>query len=192
MFSDMQGKLIVFSAPSGSGKTSVISALKERIPNFGFSVSATSRPPRGDEQDGRDYFFLSPDEFRSKIERGDFLEYAQVYKDTFYGTLRSQVEAQLEEGRNIVLDVDVEGGLNIKKIYGKRALLIFIMAPSIEELRRRLEQRATDSKEVINMRLQKAEYEMSFAPRFDVVIVNDRLDRAVEQAYGIVNRFLDQ
>lgn len=188
----MQGKLIVFSAPSGSGKTSIISALKERIPNFGFSVSATSRPPRGDEQDGRDYFFLSPDEFRSKIERGDFLEYAQVYKDTFYGTLRSQVEAQLEEGRNIVLDVDVEGGLNIKKIYGKRALLIFIMAPSIEELRRRLEQRATDSKEVINMRLQKAEYEMSFAPRFDVVIVNDRLDRAVEQAYGIVNRFLDQ
>lgn len=188
----MKGKLIVFSAPSGSGKTSVINALKARIPNFSFSVSATSRKPRGEEQNGREYFFLTPDEFRSKIAQGEFLEYEEVYKDMFYGTLRSQVEQRLEKGDNIVLDVDVQGGLNIKKIYGSRAILIFIKAPSLEELRLRLEGRKTDSEEVINIRLRKAEYEMAFADKFDVVIVNDQLDRAVEQAYAVVTNFLNE
>ena len=171
---DTLGKLIIFSAPSGSGKSTIINYLLQHPElKLSFSISATSRPPRGTEQDGVEYYFLSPDEFRSRIEKGDFLEYEEAYKDRFYGTLKSEVERLLKAGRNVVLDVDVVGGVKIKRIYGERAKSIFIQPPGLAELRKRLEGRGTDSPEVIENRLQKAEYELSFAPKFDTVIVND-------------------
>ena len=169
------GKLIIFSAPSGSGKSTIINYLLTQNLNLAFSISATSRPPRGTERDGVEYFFLSPEEFRQRIAAGDFLEYEEVYKDRFYGTLKSQVEKQLAEGQNVVFDVDVVGGCNIKQFYGDRALSVFIQPPSIEELRRRLEGRGTDAPDVIDARIAKAQYELSFAPKFDHIIVNDDL-----------------
>ena len=161
-------------------------------PEFGlkFSISATSRPPRGKEQHGVEYFFLSPEEFRQKIENDEFLEYEEVYQDRFYGTLKSQVERQLEEGQNVVFDVDVKGGCNIKQFYGEQALSIFIQPPSVDELRRRLEHRATDDAEQIERRLAKAEEEMSYAPRFDKILVNDDLSTAKAEAVALLNDFL--
>lgn len=188
----MQGKLIIFSAPSGSGKSTIVNFLREEHPEYDlqFSISATSRPPRGTEQDGVEYFFLSPEEFRARIAADEFLEYEEVYENRFYGTLKSQVERMVAEGHNVVFDVDVKGGVNIKRFYGSRALAVFIQPPSIDELRRRLEGRATDSAEAIEERLQKASYELTFAPQFDVVLVNDDLDRAKAEAVAIMERFL--
>lgn len=155
-----------------------------------FSISCTSRQPRGAERDGVEYFFVTPDEFRRKIADGEFLEYEEVYKDRYYGTLKSQVERQLEAGENVVLDVDVKGACNIKQFYGDRALALFIQPPSLDELRRRLEGRGTDAPNVIEDRLARAEFELTFAPKFDKVIVNDDLDRAVSEALEAVKEFV--
>lgn len=184
------GKLIIFSAPSGSGKSTIINYLLTQNLNLAFSISATSRPPRGSEQNGVEYFFLTPEEFRQRIAQGDFLEYEEVYQDRFYGTLKEQVEKQLAAGQNVVFDVDVVGGCNIKQFYGDRALSVFIQPPSVEELRKRLEGRGTDAPEVIESRIAKAEYELSFAPKFDKVIVNDDLETAKKEALEVLSRFL--
>lgn len=187
----MAGKLIIFSAPSGSGKSTIIRFLLEKQElNLHFSISATSRAPRGTERDGVEYYFLSPDEFRQKIAAGDFLECEEVYTDKYYGTLKSEVERRLGEGENVVLDVDVVGGCNVKKMYGERALSVFIQPPSIEVLRERLVGRGTDAPDVIESRLAKAEYELSFAGRFDVVVVNDRLEEAEAKALDVITQFL--
>lgn len=188
----MAGKLIIFSAPSGSGKSTIINYLLTQGLNLAFSISATSRPPRGTEQHGVEYFFLTPKEFRSRIENNEFLEYEEVYKDRYYGTLKAQVEKQLEAGQNVVFDVDVVGGCNIKKFYGDRALSVFIQPPSVEELRRRLEGRGTDAPEVIESRIAKAEFELSFAPQFDRIIVNDNLETAKAETLAVIREFLNQ
>lgn len=187
-----KGKLIIFSAPSGSGKSTLVQHLMTEYPELRlkFSISCTSRAPRGTERNGVEYFFLSPDEFRQKISAGEFLEYEEVYQDKFYGTLKSQVETQAERGENVVFDVDVKGGCTIKKYYGDRALSVFIQPPSVEELRKRLVGRATDAPEVIEQRLAKAEYELTFADKFDKVIINDDLEIAKAEAYQIVSEFL--
>jgi guanylate kinase len=187
-----QGKLLIFSAPSGSGKSTIVGWLMHQHPelHLAFSISCTSRPPRGTERDGVEYFFLTADAFREKIARGDFLEYEEVYPGRFYGTLKSQVETQLACGENVTFDVDVKGGCNIKRFYGDRAMSIFIQPPSIEELRRRLEGRATDAPEVIEQRLAKAAYELTFAPKFDHVVVNDDLAKAEAETLKLVEGFL--
>lgn len=186
-----KGKLIIFSAPSGSGKSTIINYLLQQKLNLYFSISATSRPPRGQEKNGVEYFFLTPEEFRNRIANNEFLEYEEVYPDRFYGTLKSQVEKQLEAGQNIIFDVDVVGGCNIKSFYGNRALAIFIQPPSVEELRNRLNGRGTDTPEVIESRIAKAEYELTFAPRFDKVVINDNLEEACQQVYELVNNFIN-
>ena len=187
----MPGKVIIFSAPSGSGKSTIIGRLMaHKELNMAFSISCTSRQPRGAERDGVEYFFVTPDEFRRKIADGEFLEYEEVYKDRYYGTLKSQVERQLEAGENVVLDVDVKGACNIKQFYGDRALALFIQPPSLDELRRRLEGRGTDAPNVIEDRLARAEFELGFASKFDKVIVNDDLDRAVSEALEAVKEFV--
>lgn len=184
----MKGKLIIVSAPSGSGKSTIVNWLMQEHPelNLYFSISCTSRAPRGSEQNGVEYFFLTPEEFKAKIQNDEFLEYEEVYENRFYGTLKQQVERQREEGQNVVFDVDVKGGVNIKKYYGDEALSLFIQPPSVEELRRRLEGRGTDSPEAIAERLAKAEYELTFAPQFDRVIVNDDLETAKQEALEAV------
>ena len=185
------GKLIIFSAPSGSGKSTIINRLMQHPElHLAFSISCTSRAPRGTEKNGVEYFFLSPEEFKQRIANDEFLEYEEVYTDRFYGTLKQQVETQAARGENVVFDVDVKGGCNIKQFYGDRALSIFIQPPSIEELRKRLTGRATDAPEVIEQRITRAEFELSFAPKFDRIVVNDDLDRAVEETLGIIKEFL--
>lgn len=186
------GKLIIFSAPSGSGKSTIINYLLTQNLNLSFSISATSRPLRGAEQNGVEYFFLTPDEFRQRIANDEFLEYEEVYQDRFYGTLKAQVEAQLAAGQNVVFDVDVVGGCNIKKFYGERALSVFIQPPSVEELRKRLTGRATDAPEVIESRVAKAEYELGFASKFDTIIVNDDLETAKAEALNVITDFLNR
>ena len=187
----MKGKLIIFSAPSGSGKTTIVKHLLNK--NFGleFSISATSRPPRGTEEHGKDYYFLSAEEFRAKIAEGAFLEWEEVYPDRFYGTLKSEVERIWEKGHHVIFDVDVVGGCNIKDFYSNAALSIFVQPPSVEELKRRLEKRSTDAPEVIATRVKKAEQELAFAPRFDVVLINDVLEEALVKAEKIVSEFLE-
>lgn len=185
-----QAKLLIFSAPSGSGKSTIINYLMEQGLNIHFSVSATSRPPRGAEQHGVEYFFLTPEEFKTHIANGDFLEYEEVYENRFYGTLKSEVDNQLARGENVVCDVDVLGGQNIKRAYGRRALSIFIQPPGIEALRQRLEGRGTDSPEVIENRIARAEFELSQASNFDVIIINDDLATAKAEALKIVTEFL--
>ncbi len=186
-------RMVIFSAPSGSGKSTLINWLMQEHPelNLCFSISCTSRAPRGTEQNGVEYFFLTPEEFRQRIAQEEFLEYEEVYPDRFYGTLKAQVEQQMSLGQNVVFDVDVKGGCNIKNYYGDQALSIFIQPPSIEELRRRLEGRGTDTPQVIEDRLSKAAYELTFADRFDCIVVNDDLEvakadvfRAVSEALG--------
>ena len=185
------GKLLIFSAPSGSGKSTIINWLMQHEElRLAFSISCTSRAPRGIEKNGVEYFFLSPQEFRERIARDEFLEYEEVYKDRFYGTLKQQVESQLAKGENVVFDVDVKGGCNIKQYFGDRAMSIFIQPPSIDELRRRLTGRATDTPEVIEDRLARAAYELTFAPRFDRVVVNDDLARAEQETLQLVEDFL--
>lgn len=187
----MQGKLIIFSAPSGSGKSTIINKLMSDYDLQGrFSISATSRKPRGSEQDGVEYYFLTEEDFRRRISEGDFLEYEEVYPGCFYGTLRSEVDRTLAQGENVILDIDVQGGLNVKKIYGDRALTLFIQPPSIERLRERLERRGTDAPEVIERRLAKAETELSFAPKYDAVVVNDDLEEACRDAARVIEDFL--
>ena len=187
----MQGKLIIFSAPSGSGKSTIINKLMSEYGLRGrFSISATSRKPRGSERDGVEYYFLSEEDFRKRIGEGDFLEYEEVYPGCFYGTLRSEVDRTLDRGENVILDIDVQGGLNVKKIYGDRALTLFIQPPSIERLRERLERRGTDAPEVIERRLAKAETELSFAPKYDAIVVNDNLEEACQAAARVVEDFL--
>lgn len=185
------GKFIIFSAPSGSGKSTIISRLMQHPElHLAFSVSCTSRAPRGTERNGVEYFFITPEEFRERISRDEFLEYEEVYADRFYGTLKQQVETQAARGENVVFDVDVKGGCNIKQYYGDRALSIFIQPPSIEELRHRLVGRATDAPEVIEQRIERAAFELTFAPKFDRVVINDDLDRAVEETLRIVREFV--
>ena len=188
----MIGKLIIFSAPSGSGKSTIINHLLQKDLNLAFSISATSRGPRGAEKHGVEYFFLSPEEFRKRIANDEFLEFEEVYPNRFYGTLKSQVEKQTQAGQNVVFDVDVIGGCNIKKFFGDKALSIFIQPPSIEELSKRLHARQTDSTEVIQQRLDKAKYELSYASRFDTVIINDDLNKALDEAYQIIQDFLKE
>ena len=188
----MAGKLIIFSAPSGSGKSTIINYLLSKGLNLAFSVSATSRLPRGTEKDGIEYFFLTPEEFKKKISNNEFLEYEEVYKDKFYGTLKAPIEKQLEQGFNVIFDVDVVGGCNIKKYYGERALSLFIQPPSVDELRKRLEGRGTDTPEVIESRIKKAEYELGFAGKFDKVIINDDLEKAEEEALSTIQDFLKE
>jgi len=189
-----RGRLIIVSAPSGSGKSTIVNWLMQEHPELrlAFSISCTSRAPRGQEKNGVEYFFLTPEEFRAKIERDEFLEYEEVYNDRFYGTLKEQVVRQQEAGQNVVFDVDVKGGINIKKHYGDEALSLFIQPPSVEELRRRLLGRATDTPEAIEERLAKAEYEMTFATQFDRILVNDNLDVAKAEAFSIVSEFLNK
>ncbi|PNP94180.1 guanylate kinase [Hoylesella timonensis] len=187
-----QSRLIIFSAPSGSGKSTIVNWLMQEHPELklAFSISCTSRQPRGTERDGVEYFFVSPQEFRERIDNDEFLEYEEVYEDRFYGTLKTQVDNQLKAGQNVVFDVDVKGGVNIKRFYGDRALSIFIQPPSIDELRRRLESRATDAPQVIEDRLNKAAYELTFASQFDKVVVNDNLDKAKTETLQIIQEFL--
>ena len=187
----MNGKLIIFSAPSGSGKSTIRQYLLKQNLNLAFSSSATSRAPRGEEQDGVDYYFLTPDEFRKHIAQGDFIEYEEVYTNRFYGTLRQTVEAMLQVGKNVVFDVDVVGGCNIKEMYGNQALSIFIQPPSVDELRRRLTGRATDAPEVIEDRIDKATYEWTFAPRFEKVIINNNVEMAEAEALATIKTFLE-
>ena len=186
-----KGKVVIFSAPSGSGKSTLVHFLMEQDPTFGFSVSATSRPPRGEEKHGIDYFFFTPDEFRSRIAADEFVEYEEVYPGRFYGTLKSQVERQLEQ-QNILFDVDVKGGCSLKKYYGERALFIFVQAPSIETLRERLVNRGDTLPEEIDKRVSKAEYEMTFAKFADRVIVNDNLADAKRDVMSAVEKFLNE
>lgn len=188
-----KGKLLIFSAPSGSGKTTLVNHLLAEIPNMAFSVSATSRPPRGNEVNGKEYFFLSPEEFKQRVENDEFLEWEEVYPGRYYGTLKAVVEKMQEEGYHVAFDVDVVGGTNIKKFYGDKALSVFIQAPSIEVLRERLVNRGTDSMEEIESRLAKAEWEMDFAQgKFDTTIINDDLETAKANILEAVKRFLEQ
>ncbi len=187
----MSHKVLIFSAPSGAGKSTIVKYLLEKFPNIQFSISATSRASRGLEQDGKDYYFLSEEEFKSKIKQGLFVEYEEVYNGRFYGTLKSEVDRIWKEGKTIVFDVDVVGGLNLKKYFGDKALSVFIQAPSVSVLRERLINRATDSKEDIDKRVSKAEYEMSFAKEFDYILTNNELSKAFEEIELVVNKFLN-
>lgn len=187
-----KGKLIIFSAPSGSGKTTIIKHLLDLDLGLAFSISATSRAIRGTETDGKDYYFLSVEDFRSKIEGNEFLEYEEVYPGNYYGTLKKEVERLRNEGKHVVFDVDVVGGCNIKKFYGNDALSVFIQPPSIEELESRLKNRSTDSEETIAKRVAKAAYELSFASKFDVVLINDKLEEALSKAENIVREFISE
>ena len=188
------GKLIIFCAPSGSGKSTLVQWLMAEHPELrlAFSISCTSRPPRGTERDGVEYFFLTPEDFKQKIANGEFLEYEEVYQDRFYGTLKSQVDSQTQRGENVLFDVDVKGGCNIKEHYGSRAMSIFIQPPSVDELRRRLLSRGTDSAEAIEERVAKAAYELTFAPRFDHVVINDNLEEAKAEVLRLVAQFVKE
>lgn len=189
--SQMNGKIIILSAPSGTGKSTIISRIiRNPELRLGFSISATSRPPRGEEQDGREYYFISNEEFRQRADRGDFVEWEEVYPGTCYGTLRSEVERVTSGGRNLIMDIDVKGGLNVKRCYGAQALSIFILPPSLEVLEKRLRGRATDPEDRIRKRLAKAEYEIGFADSYDCCVVNDDLDRAASEVATLIKDFL--
>ena len=188
----MAGKVLIFSAPSGSGKSTIVNHILELHPEIEFSVSATSRLPRGAEQDGVEYLFYSADIFRSLIRDQKFVEYEEVYPDRFYGTLKSEVNRIWAKGHVIIFDVDVKGGVSLKKYFGDAALSVFIQAPSVEELRRRLVARATDTAEAIETRVAKAAEEMTYAPKFDKALVNDRLEQAFAEAEALVNDFLSK
>ena len=186
----MNGKVVIFSAPSGAGKSTVVHHLLELHPEFEFSVSATSRPPRGEEKDGVDYYFIDANTFRELIAQGAFVEHEEVYRDRFYGTLKSEVDRIWSKGHVILFDVDVKGGCSIKQYYGDEALSLFIQPPSIDELKRRLVNRGTDSLEDIEKRLSKASYELTFAEKFDKILINDDLEIAKAKALEIVSEFL--
>lgn len=186
-----KGKLIIFSAPSGAGKSTIVNYLTRRFPALEFSVSATSRLPRGVERDGVEYYFLSPEDFAQRVERDEFVEWEEVYKGSCYGTLRSEMERIWSKGNVIIFDVDVKGGVALKKKFGADAMALFVMPPSIEELRRRLVGRGTDSTEVIDKRVAKAAEEMTYSEQFDKVIVNNHLEKALAEAEKIVDDFIN-
>ncbi|WP_423126666.1 guanylate kinase [Gaoshiqia sp. Z1-71] len=188
----MKGKLIIFSAPSGAGKTTIVKHLLQQDFNLEFSISATSRAPRHTETHGVDYYFLSPEEFKQKVANDEFLEWEEVYPGICYGTLKSEVDRIRNKGRHVIFDVDVIGGINIKKYYKDEALAVFVQPPSIEELRNRLVGRSTDSPEVIEKRLQKSEYELSFAPNFDTVLISQELAVTLANADKLVTDFIQQ
>lgn len=185
------GKLIVFSAPSGSGKTTIVHhLLQQEDLNLGFSISATSREPRNNEKHGENYYFIGLNEFKQHIKNGDFLEWEEVYRDNFYGTLNSEVERLWAEGKNVIFDIDVVGGLRIKKKYPERTLAVFVKPPSIDELKIRLKKRMTESGDRINMRIAKASVEMATAPQFDHIIENNNLEKALIEAHDLVEGFV--
>lgn len=186
----MDKKVLIFSAPSGAGKSTIVNHLLKVFPSLEFSVSATSRAPRGEERDGREYYFLSAGEFASRVASGDFIEWEEVYSGSCYGTLKSELDRIWAEGHVVVFDIDVRGGLNVKRLLGSQALSVFIMPPSVEELRRRLYGRGTDTPEAIERRVAKAESEMAQADSYDRVIVNDSLDAALAEAEAVVREFL--
>ncbi|TQD40534.1 guanylate kinase [Haloflavibacter putidus] len=186
----IEGKLIVFSAPSGSGKTTIVQhLLKQEELNLDFSISATSREPREGEEHGKDYYFMSLSEFKQHIKNDDFLEWEEVYRDNFYGTLKREVERIWANGKHVVFDIDVVGGLDIKHIYPERTLAVFVEPPSIEELKIRLKKRKTETEDRINMRVAKASIEMATAPQFDFIIVNNNLQEALDESYKLVKEF---
>lgn len=186
----MKGKLIIFSAPSGAGKTTIVKYLLQKDLNLEFSISATSREPRPNEIHAKDYYFLTNDEFKQKVENNEFLEWEEVYNGICYGTLKSEVDRICNNGKNVIFDVDVFGGLNIKKFYGADALAIFVQPPSIEELRNRLISRSTETEEKIQMRIAKAKHELSFAGHFDVIVTNNDLTKACNEAEEIIREFV--
>ena len=188
----MEGKLIIFSAPSGSGKTSIVRHLISSGLNLEFSISATSRTKRSTEEDGRDYYFLTADKFREKIKHNEFVEWEEVYQDHYYGTLKSEIDRIWSKGSHVIFDVDVMGGIKLKKIFGRQALSVFIMPPSVETLRKRLEERGTDSSKNINMRVKKAYDEINRSGEFDLIIINDKLEEACAQALLEVRSFLEE
>jgi guanylate kinase len=188
----MQGKVIIVSAPSGAGKTSIVRHLLQAVPELQFSISATTRAKRDYETDGKDYYFITPDEFKSRLDNDEFLEWQEVYENQYYGSLKSEVERIWQNGQTVIFDVDVLGGLNIKKFFGGQALAIFIEPPSIEELANRLRNRGTESPESFQKRLDKAEYELSFSPQFDKIILNDVLEQAQQETIQLVKDFLNE
>ncbi len=186
----MAGKAIIFSAPSGSGKTTIVKHLLENNSDLGFSISASTRDRRGrTEMNGKDYYFLSPDEFKKKIDNNEFVEWEEVYEGNFYGTLKSEIDRVWESGKNVIFDVDVKGGLNLKKYFGDRALAIFVKVPSIDVLKDRLHDRGTETPESLSRRLFKAQFEMGFSDKFDVVLVNENLDRSLAEAQRLYDDF---
>lgn len=188
-----EGKIIVVSAPSGTGKSTIINAiLKKNDIDMRFSVSATNRDPRPGEIDGVNYNFLTTDQFRSLIDQDGFVEWEEVYEGRYYGTLKSEISSAIHEGRNIILDIDVKGALNVKRLYGDKALTLFIMPPSVKTLRQRLEDRGTETPESLAQRLQKAEFEIGFSERFDTVVINDNLSKAVEETEALIKNFLNK
>ncbi|MBL7877941.1 MAG: guanylate kinase [Cyclobacteriaceae bacterium] len=186
----MAGKALIFSAPSGSGKTTIVKHLLANNPDLGFSISASTRDKRGrTEQDGKDYHFLSPEEFKTKIDNDEFIEWEEVYAGNFYGTLKSEIERIWSEGKNVIFDVDVKGGINLKKYFGEKALAVFVKVPTIEVLKQRLMERGTESEESLSRRLFKAKFEMSFQDKFDVVLVNEDLDKSLQEAKNLYDQF---
>ncbi len=186
-----QGKLFIFSAPSGAGKTTIVRALLDRLNYLEFSISATSRPKRRGERDGVDYYFISSEAFGNRIENNEFVEWEEVYPGSYYGTLKSELERIWSQGKHVVFDVDVAGGLNLKKKFETKALAIFVMPPSLEELEKRLVGRKTETQESITKRLQKAEFEIGFAKDFDAILVNSVLENAIEEARALVESFVE-
>ncbi|MEX2565521.1 MAG: guanylate kinase [Cyclobacteriaceae bacterium] len=188
-----KGKAIIFSAPSGSGKTTIVKHLLKKIPDLGFSISACTRDKRGrEEENGKDYYFLSPDEFKKKIDQNEFIEWEEVYEGNFYGTLKDEIQRIWDKGRHVIFDVDVKGGLNLKKYFGDRALAIFVKVPSLEDLRHRLRDRGSESEDSLSRRIYKAKFEMTFENKFDVTLVNKDLDDSFEEAEKLVQTFLNR
>lgn len=186
----MEGKAIIFSAPSGSGKTTIVKHLLEKNSDLGFSISASTRDKRGrTEAHGKDYYFLSPEEFKQKIDNNDFIEWEEVYEGNFYGTLKSEIHRIWQQGKNVIFDVDVKGGLNLKKYFGDKALAIFVKVPTLEILKERLNDRGTESEESLSRRLFKANFEMSFQDQFDVVLVNENLNKSLQEAQQLYADF---
>jgi guanylate kinase len=186
----MAGKALIFSAPSGSGKTTIVKHLLANNPDLGFSISASTRDRRGrTEQDGKDYHFLTPEDFKEKIDNDEFIEWEEVYAGNFYGTLKKEIERIWHEGQNVIFDVDVKGGINLKKYFGDKALAVFVKVPTIEILKQRLMERGTESEESLSRRLFKAKFEMSFQDKFDVVLVNEDLDKSLQEAQHLYDQF---
>lgn len=188
----MKGKVIIVSAPSGAGKTSIVRHLLEQVPDLKFSISATTRPKRDYEIDGKDYYFLTPEQFKERLANDEFLEWQEVYADQFYGSLKSEVERIWSNGQAVIFDVDVLGGLNIKKFYGDEALSVFIEPPTMDELENRLKNRGTENDASLKKRLAKAEYELSFARQFDKIVLNDDLKTAQQEMIDLVRDFLEE
>lgn len=186
----MAGKAIIFSAPSGSGKTTIVKHLLQSNPDLGFSISASTRDKRGrTEVNGKDYYFLTPEEFKRRIDSNEFIEWEEVYEGNFYGTLKSEIERIWQSGKNVIFDVDVKGGLNLKKYFGDKALSIFVKVPSVEVLKERLSDRGTESDQSLSRRLFKAQFEMSFEDKFDVTLVNEELPKSLQEAQRIYDEF---